>query len=89
MTLEEVNKVTKYTEFGKEVKKVLVDRGLTGVWLAWQVRERTGMYFDDAYLSNLLCGRKRSQVFSTAIAEILGIPVPNSYMKGERNAGSK
>lgn len=86
MTLKEVNQVAKYTEFGKEVKKVLVDRGLTGVWLAGQVRERTGMYFDAAYLSNLLSGKKRSRVFGTAIAEILGIPVPNSYVKGERNA---
>lgn len=69
--------MAKYTEFGRQVKKALVDLGRTGRWLAEQVCRRTGMYFDPPYLSKLLCGDKRSEVFEAAIREILDIPVPN------------
>lgn len=62
-----------YTEFGREVKKALVDRGMTGVWLVEQVRLRTEMYFDPPYLSRLLRGQKRSRVFEDAIREVLGL----------------
>lgn len=65
--------MTGCTEFGRAVKKALVDRGMTGVWLVEQVRLRTGMYFDPPYLSRLLRGQKRSAVFETAIREILGL----------------
>ena len=65
--------MTKYTEFGRAVKKALVDRGMTGVWLVEQVRVRTGMYFDPPYLSRLIRGQKRSAVFEAAIREVLGL----------------
>lgn len=65
--------MAQHTEFGKAVKKVLIDRGLTGAWLVGQVRARTGMYFDDAYLSKLLSGKKRSAKLEGAIGEILEI----------------
>jgi hypothetical protein len=63
--------MTKYTEFGRAVKKALVDRGMTGVWLVEQVRVRTGMYFDPPYLSRLIRGQKHSAVFEAAIREVL------------------
>lgn len=65
--------MAKYTDFGKEVKKALVDRERTGAWLVGQVRERSGMYFDDAYLSKLLSGKKRAAKLEAVIREILGL----------------
>lgn len=44
------------TVFGKEVKKRLVDMDQRQVWLIDQVREKTGLYFDDSY--NKTKGRK-------------------------------
>lgn len=63
--------MAKHTEFGKTVKKILIDRGQTARWLAGQVRERTGAYCDDAYLSRILSGKKHSLRLEGAIREIL------------------
>ena len=65
--------MAKHTEFGKMVKKALIDRERTGSWLVGQVRERTGMYFDDAYLSKILAGKKEAVRLEEAIREILGL----------------
>lgn len=65
--------MAKHTEFGKMVKKALIDRERTGAWLVGQVRERSGMYFDDAYLSKLLSGKKESERLEAVIREILGL----------------
>lgn len=63
--------MAKYTEFGRMVKKILIDREVTARWLAGKVRERTGAYCDDAYLSRILSGKKRSPRLERAIREIL------------------
>ncbi|MBQ7346160.1 MAG: XRE family transcriptional regulator [Oscillospiraceae bacterium] len=65
--------MAKHTEFGKQVKKALIDREQTGAWLVGQVRAQSGMYFDDAYLSKLLCGKKESERLEAVIREILGL----------------
>lgn len=73
--------MAEFTEFGKKVKKALVDMGRNGKWLAQQVSLRSGMYFDDSYLSNLLHGQKRSERFETVIREVLGIPAKEQEVK--------
>lgn len=47
----------KYSDFGKEVKKRLVDLDKQSNWLIAQVRERTGDYFDSSYLHKILTGK--------------------------------
>lgn len=65
--------MAQHTRFGKDVKKALIEQGHTGAWLVGQVRERTGMYFDDPYLSKLLSGKKKAPHFQEAIRQILGL----------------
>lgn len=45
------------SDFGKEIKKRLIDLGETQEWLIEQVRERTGDYFDGSYLWRIMVGR--------------------------------
>lgn len=49
-----------FCEFGKAVKKCLVDIGQTQSWLAEEVGKDTGLKVDAAYLSNTLAGRRKS-----------------------------
>lgn len=65
--------MARHTAFGKAVKKALIDRERTGSWLVAQVRLRTGMYFDDPYLSKILSGQKSAPKVEQAIREILEI----------------
>ena len=44
-------------EFGKAVKKRLVDLGKTQGWLVSEVRKRCGGYFDDSWLQRIMTGR--------------------------------
>lgn len=62
------------TVFGKEVKKRLVDMDQRQVWLIDQVREKTGLYFDDSYLGKILSGRLSTPKIVQAIREILDLP---------------
>lgn len=66
--------MTNLTEFGKEVKKKLVDLGETDKWLIEQVREKTGLYFDDSYLYKIRSGKLATPKIVTAIREILDLP---------------
>ncbi len=59
------------TTFGKAVKKKLVDLDKPQTWLIEQVREKTGMYFDDSYLGKLLNGTLSTPKMVNAIREIL------------------
>ena len=63
------------TAFGKSVKKRLVDLEQTQGWLCGKVREKTGLYFDDSYLSKILTGKLTTPGMMNAIAEILDIPI--------------
>jgi hypothetical protein len=67
-------KLTNLTEFGKEVKKKLVDLGEPDKWLIEQVREKTGLYFDDSYLYKIRSGKLATPKIVTAIREILDLP---------------
>lgn len=59
------------TAFGKQIKKRLVDLEKTQIWLIERVRERTGLYFDDSYLSKIINGTLATPKIVGAIREIL------------------
>lgn len=63
------------TDFGKEVKKKLIDEDKTQKWLASEVSEKTGLKPDQNYLNKILRGEKTSSRVTAAISEILGINV--------------
>lgn len=63
-------------EFGKEIKKKLVDLDKTQEWLMQQVRNDTGKYFDCWYLHRILTGTSATQSMITSICKILDLPQP-------------
>ena len=67
----------KITSFGKEIGKRLIDLDLTQNWLINQVKERTGLYFDDSYLHKIKTGKLTSPKIVQAIREILDLPEQN------------
>ena len=60
-----------FCEFGKAVKKCLVDIGQTQSWLAEEVGKDTGLKVDAAYLSNTLAGRRKSARIVNSIKKVL------------------
>ncbi len=71
------------TAFGKEVKKKLVDIDQPQVWLIEQVRQKTGLYFDDSYLGKILSGRLSTPKIVKAIREILYLENSGPAASGE------
>lgn len=63
-----------FCDFGKEVKKKLVDIDRTQAWLARQITTRTGLYMDSSRMYKIFSGRDRSPKVIAAIREILEIP---------------
>ena len=61
------------TEYAKEVKKKLIDMDKTQDWLIEQVKEVTGLYMDDSYLSKLFTGKRQAPKIVQAINQILGM----------------
>lgn len=59
-----------FCEFGKAVKKCLVDIGQTQSWLE-EVGKDTGLKVDAAYLSNTLAGRRKSARIVNSIKKVL------------------
>lgn len=62
------------SDFGKEVKKKLIDIGKTQNWLMDQVMQKTGLYLDSGYLYKILTGRRAAPKITAAIREILSMP---------------
>ena len=52
----------KVCEFGKEIKKKLVDLDQTQEWLIEQVKADTGLFFDSSYLHKILTGKKTIEI---------------------------
>lgn len=61
------------TDFGKTVKKKLIDMDKRQKWLIEEVRERTGMFLDMSYLQKVMRGERHPQKIIDAICEILEI----------------
>ena len=64
---------TKVCDFGKEIKKKLVDLDQTQDWLIAQVKTDTGLFFDSGYLHKILTGKQKSPKIIESISKILGI----------------
>jgi len=60
-------------DFGVNVKKRLIDLGQNQNWLIERVKEKTGMFFDSAYLQKLMTGKATSAPMVKTIYDILGI----------------
>ena len=70
---ETVGKV-QVTEFGKSIKKRLVDLDRSQEWLMRQIREQTNLYIDSSYMYKILTGRLATPKIVAAIREILDLP---------------
>ena len=64
---------TPCTPFGKEVKKRLIDLDKKQSWLINEIKARTGLYVDAAYLSHILTGKRSAPKITDAICDILNI----------------
>lgn len=60
-----------FCDFGKEVKKKLVDIDQTQKWLIDQISAKTGLYMDGFYLHKILTGKSTNPKIVAAIREIL------------------
>lgn len=60
-------------DFGKAVKIRLIEMEKSQAWLIEQVKEKTGLYFDDGYLWKICAGVLSTPKVMAAIREILDI----------------
>lgn len=65
--------MAKTSDFGKEVKIRLVEMEKSQAWLIEQVKEKTGLYFDDSYLWKINAGMIATPSIVAAIREILSM----------------
>lgn len=66
--------MTPNTEFGKAVKKALIDRDKTVTWLCTQIELKTGMYADSGYLRKIFIGERKAGKMKDIICDILELP---------------
>ncbi len=65
----------KFCQYGKEIKKRLVDIDKTQTWLIEQVKQDTGLYFDDSYLYKVMAGKNNNPKIKASIEKVLGVVV--------------
>ena len=65
--------MAEFTEYGKTIKKRLIDMDRQQVWLIEQVRQKTGLYCDSSYLYKIQTGQLATPKVLAAINETLGI----------------
>ena len=73
---------TTITDFGKEIKKRLIDMDKSQKWLIEQVSSETGLYFDRSYIHKIMTGKLVSPKIVSAICKVLDI----SEIISEKNA---
>ena len=61
------------SDFGKSIKIRLIEMNKTQRWLIGEVKNMTGLYFDDGYLYKVLTGRYENAQICEAIKTILEI----------------
>ena len=61
------------TEFGKSVKKRLIDIDRSQSWLNERVSMETGMFCDSSRMAKILSGVQKSPPIETAIRTILNL----------------
>ena len=67
--------MAKLCDFGREIKKRLVDIDQNQSWLIEQVAADTGLYFDGSYLYKVLVGTLKTPSIVASIKKILGMEV--------------
>lgn len=65
--------MAKTNDFGKAVKIRLIELDKNQAWLIDQVKEKTGLYFDDGYLWKITAGVCATPKIVAAIRDILGL----------------
>ncbi len=65
--------VVKICQYGKEIKKRLVDIDKTQEWLINKVSEDTGLYFDRSYLHKVMVGKNNNPKIKASINKVLGM----------------
>ena len=65
------NALAQVTEYGKSVKKRLIDINQTQEWLMKRITEKTGRFVDSGYLYKIFSGQRKAPAITTAINEIL------------------
>ena len=63
----------KMTQFGKDVRKALIDADSSVPDLAAQVAEKTGLFCDSSYLYHIFRGDRNPPKIKNAIREILNM----------------
>ena len=66
--------MAKLSAFGKDIVKRLIDLDKPQIWLIEEVRNKTGLYFDDSYLYKIKTGKLTTPKVVQAIREILDLP---------------
>lgn len=62
------------TEFGKTIKKRLIDMDKSQAWLIEEIKARTGLYCDTSYLWKLMNGRANQPQIMAVIRDALDLP---------------
>ena len=62
-----------FSDFGKTVKKRLIDLDKSQKWLISQLNQDTGLFVDSSYLNRILTGRCNSEKIIASISKILGL----------------
>lgn len=66
--------LSKFTDFGLQVKTELLRIGKEQKWLEESVAEKTGLFVDSGYMYKILTGQRNAPKIVSAICEILKIP---------------
>ena len=74
MSRKELHKIK---DFGKTVKKELIEREQTQEWLIEKVNEKTGLKMDAPYMSKVLKGERTPPKVIDAINELLELDKEN------------
>ena len=75
--------MAKLSEFGKDISKRLIDLSKPQTWLIEEVRNKTGLYFDDSYMYKIKTGQLSTPKIVQAICEILDIQDCNQDTRSE------
>lgn len=61
------------SNFGKKVKKALIDIDKNQAWLIEEIKAKTSLYFDSSYMHKILSGKNKNPTIVDAICSILNI----------------
>lgn len=61
------------SDFGKKVKKALIDADKNQAWLIEEIKAKTGLYCDSSYMHKILSGKYENPTIVDTICAILDI----------------